>query len=48
MCGAMSIREVIAFPKTARGYDPLMASPTPVDLEQLKEYGLRLAPLKKD
>ncbi len=48
MCGAASIREVIAFPKTARGYDPLMEAPTPVDLDQLKEYGLRLAPIKKD
>lgn len=49
MCGASSIREVIAFPKTARGIDPMMEAPTPVDNEQLKEYGLRLAPvLKKD
>jgi len=42
MCHARSIREVIAFPKTARGYDPLMASPTQVDPEQLREYGLRV------
>ncbi len=48
MCGAASIREVIAFPKTARGIDPMMEAPTPVDVEQLKEYGLRLAPVKKD
>lgn len=48
MAGAESIREVIAFPKTARGYDPMMEAPTPVDSEQLKEYGLRLAPSKKD
>lgn len=48
MCGAASIREVIAFPKTARGIDPMMEAPTLVDAEQLKEYGLRLAPTKKD
>lgn len=48
MSGASSIREVIAFPKTARGIDPMMEAPTAVDNEQLKEYGLRLAPVKKD
>lgn len=42
LCGAQSIREVIAFPKTARGYDPMMDSPTSVDNSQLLEYGLRL------
>ena len=31
LMGAQSIRDVIAFPKTARGYDPLMESPTPVE-----------------
>lgn len=42
-----SIREVIAFPKMASGYDPLMDSPTPVDDKQLLEYGLRKLPGKK-
>ncbi len=42
LSGAQSIREVIAFPKTARGYDPMMDSPTSVDNEQLREYGLKL------
>lgn len=42
-----SIREVIAFPKTASGYDPLMDSPTKVDEKQLAEYGLKLLPKKK-
>jgi aspartyl-tRNA synthetase len=37
-----SIREVIAFPKTARGHDPLMDAPTPVDEKRLREYGLRM------
>ena len=40
---SISIREVIAFPKTARGYDPMMACPTAVENKQLKEYGLQLA-----
>ncbi len=47
MCGASSIREVFAFPKTQRGYDPLMDSPTEVDEIQLRDYGLRFLPLKK-
>ena len=48
LSGAQSIREVIAFPKTARGYDPLMDSPTSVSDMQLAEYGLKLAkPIKK-
>lgn len=47
MTKSKSIREVIAFPKTARGYDPLMASPTEVSDVQLKEYGLKLIPGKK-
>ncbi len=35
-----SIREVIAFPKTQRGYDSLMQAPTPIDPGLLTEYGL--------
>lgn len=38
---SLSIRDVIAFPKTQRGHDPLMESPTPVDEKQLREYDLR-------
>jgi len=36
-----SIREVIAFPKITRGYDPLMDAPTEVEDRQLREYGLK-------
>jgi aspartyl-tRNA synthetase len=36
-----SIREVIAFPKTASGLDPLTGAPAPVDPGQLRELGLR-------
>jgi aspartyl-tRNA synthetase len=38
-----SIREVIAFPKTGEGRDPLMGSPTTLTSEQLKELGIRHA-----
>jgi aspartyl-tRNA synthetase len=37
-----SIREVIAFPKTASGGDPLTGAPASVDEQQLRELGLRL------
>jgi aspartyl-tRNA synthetase len=37
-----SIREVIAFPKSASGADPLTGAPAPVDPAQLRELGLRL------
>lgn len=42
-----SIREVIAFPKTQRGYDPMMMAPSEVDQKMLREYGLSLLPGKK-
>ncbi len=42
--GEPSIREVIAFPKTQTGSDPLTGAPTEVSPEQLAEVGLRLAP----
>jgi aspartyl-tRNA synthetase len=43
LAGVDSIREVIAFPKAASGADPLTGAPAPVDPEQLRELGLRLA-----
>lgn len=48
MCNANSIREVIAFPKTQRGYDPLMAAPAELDKQHLREYGLLFAPREKE
>jgi aspartyl-tRNA synthetase len=36
-----SIRDVIAFPKTASGGDPLTGAPAPVDAAQLRELGVR-------
>ena len=41
LAGRDSIREVIAFPKTASGADPLSGAPTPIDPQTLKELGLR-------
>jgi aspartyl-tRNA synthetase len=37
-----NIREVIAFPKTGDGYDPLMDSPSEVSDEQLKELKIQI------
>ncbi len=41
LAGRDSIRDVIAFPKTASGGDPLTGAPAPVDAGQLKEVGVR-------
>ncbi len=40
LTGADSIREVIAFPKTASGGDPLTGAPTPITPAQRKEAGV--------
>jgi aspartyl-tRNA synthetase len=40
--GRENIREVIAFPKSTSGADPLTGAPAPVDELQLRELGLRL------
>ena len=40
LAGAQSIREVIAFPKTASGADPLTGAPTPITPAQRKESGV--------
>jgi len=46
--GSDSIREVIAFPKTASGSDPLTGAPAPVDERQLRELGLSVRATRKD
>ena len=42
LAGENSIREVIAFPKTASAADLMMRAPTPVSPRQLRELGLSL------
>ena len=42
LCGASSIREVIAFPKTQTAHCPLTNAPSPADPKQLRELGVRL------
>ena len=46
LAGAESIREVIAFPKTASGGDPLTGAPTPITAPQRKEAGVDFVPEK--
>ena len=45
--GSDSIREVIAFPKTASGGDPLTGAPTPITPVQRKESGIDSQPEAK-
>jgi aspartyl-tRNA synthetase len=44
LTGTESIREVIAFPKTASGGDPLTGAPTPITPEQRREAGVDAPP----
>jgi aspartyl-tRNA synthetase len=44
LAGERSIRDVIAFPKTATGADPLTGAPAAVDATQLRELGVAPAP----
>ena len=44
LAGENSIREVIAFPKTAAAIDPMSNAPSPVDARQLKELHLQIRP----
>ncbi len=44
LTGEESIREVIAFPKTQSGADPMTDAPAPYDEAALKDVGLRLLP----
>ncbi|WP_193605274.1 aspartate--tRNA ligase [Nocardioides dongkuii] len=40
LAGAESIRDVIAFPKSGGGFDPLTAAPAPITAQQRKEAGV--------
>lgn len=45
--GFSSIRDVIAFPKSGGGVDPLTDAPAPIPLEQRRETGVDFTPKKK-
>jgi len=44
LAGTESIRDVIAFPKSGVGFDPLTAAPAPISPEQRKEAGVDAVP----
>ncbi|MER2241679.1 aspartate--tRNA ligase, partial [Rhodococcus sp. (in: high G+C Gram-positive bacteria)] len=47
LAGMDSIREVIAFPKSGGGVDPLTDAPAPISAQQRKESGIDAKPEKK-
>jgi aspartyl-tRNA synthetase len=47
LAGEENIREVVAFPKTQSGADPLTGAPTPLEPGQLQELGLSVRPKPK-
>ncbi|HLS62128.1 MAG TPA: aspartate--tRNA ligase [Ruania sp.] len=47
LAGAESIRDVIAFPKSGGGYDPLTGAPAPITAAQRKEAGVDARPEAK-
>jgi aspartyl-tRNA synthetase len=47
LAGEQNIREVVAFPKTASGSEPLSGAPTPIAQDILAELGIQVLP-KKD
>jgi aspartyl-tRNA synthetase len=47
LAGTDSIRDVIAFPKSGGGFDPLTAAPAPISPEQRKEAGVDARPEEK-
>ena len=46
LAGEENIREVIAFPKTQSGQDPMTNAPTRAENKQLEELGIRVLPPK--
>ena len=48
LAGVDSIREVIAFPKTGAGFDPLTGAPTPISDAQRAEAGIDFVPEPED
>ncbi len=48
LAGASSLRDVIAFPKTGAGFDPLTSAPTPITDQQRLEAGIDADPYAKE
>ncbi|WP_093423576.1 aspartate--tRNA ligase [Saccharopolyspora flava] len=48
LAGAESLRDVIAFPKSGGGFDPLTAAPAPITAAQRKEAGIDAKPKQAD
>src|SRR5207248_2950370 len=48
LCGTLSIRDVIAFPKTAKGTCLMTESPTPVSARQLRDLHIETKAAKKE
>jgi aspartyl-tRNA synthetase len=48
LAGAPSLRDVIAFPKTGAGHDPLTGAPTPITAQQRAEAGIDATPETPD
>ena len=48
LTGATSLRDVIAFPKTGAGYDPLTSAPTPITEQQRSEAGIDVDPFAEE
>ena len=46
LAGEQNIREVVAFPKTASGSEPLSGAPTPIAQDILAELGIQVLPKK--
>jgi len=47
LADADSLRDVIAFPKTGGGHDPLTGAPTPITADQRAEAGIDVDPLEQ-
>jgi aspartyl-tRNA synthetase len=48
LCGTPSIRDVIAFPKTAKGTDLMTEAPSPVSSRQLRDLHIEVKTPKKE
>lgn len=48
LAGADSLRDVIAFPKTGGGHDPLTGAPSPITAEQRAEAGIDVDPFAEE